>query len=275
MKTIITITLILIPLLGISQILKIGDIITLNKNIPVDKPYLKYSDNQYPESSKKEYTKELEIKYKYKVLDIIEATGKIKIEAIPFKPTKKKAKEKYFKKFGKQKLDKADLYNYKIYTIDNDLTLYTIDYSETSKVPIASFGILTLPFKARPQDGMSYSTNFNLNSTINYNLINFYNSSISIQLGAGLSQINLNSNNSNGLIQSDTNRSINSTDVGALSFLFGGMYSSNDFQFGIYFGVDHINNQSYYDWKSNGNLWFGIGIGYGVFKIADKDKNNR
>ncbi len=44
---------------------------------------------------------------------------------------------------------------------------------------------------------------------------------------------------------------------------------------GIYVGVDHINNQREYRWESNGNIWFGMGIGYDILKVSLETKKNQ
>lgn len=46
-------------------------------------------------------------------------------------------------------------------------------------------------------------------------------------------------------------------------------------QFGVYVGVDYINNASNYDWQNHRDVWFSIGIGYDIFSatIATKKSN--
>ena len=60
--------------------------------------------------------------------------------------------------------------------------------------------------------------------------------------------------------------------------MFGGMMLQyKKVQAGIYFGVDHINNQNHYQWKNNGNLWIGFGVGYQLFNVnlEDSKKENK
>lgn len=44
---------------------------------------------------------------------------------------------------------------------------------------------------------------------------------------------------------------------------------------GIYVGVVRINNQREYWWESTGKIWFGMGIGYDIFKVSLGTKKNQ
>ena len=53
------------------------------------------------------------------------------------------------------------------------------------------------------------------------------------------------------------------------------MLSHNNLQVGLYTGVDHINNQSNYQWNNNGEIWFAFGIGYDLFDVAKSSNQNK
>lgn len=170
-------------------------------------------------------------------------------------------------KFTKDSL-KEKLYNNKIYYIGK----YDFEKSYTEYIPDErlSVGLLTLPFKARPQDDFSFDTEFNLSTTLNVMLKKIYNSTkINAQIGAGIGSVNLNSSNAEGISDGKAQ------DVAVLNFFGGLMLEYKKVQVGVYLGVDQINNQSEYKWQHNGNIWFGFGIGFNVFKISLGEKNKQ
>lgn len=158
---------------------------------------------------------------------------------------------------------RAKQYNNKLYTVSqkNLEEAYEV-YKPKERL---SVGLLTLPFKARPQDKFSFDTEFNLNTTLNFYLFRVYNSSFNLQIGTGIGDMNLNPSNS----EIEEKKSQN---VSTLSLFGGAMISYKKVQAGLYIGVDHINNQAQYQWKHNGNLWFGFGVGFNVFKISIGEK---
>ena len=162
---------------------------------------------------------------------------------------------------------KRKLYNDKIYYINkSDFEKSYEEYIPDDKL---SVGILTLPFKARPQDDFSFDTEFNLSTTLNWNFHKVYNAKMNLQIGAGIGSVNLNSSNASGITDGKAQ------DVATLNFFSGLMLEYKKVQAGIYVGVDQINNQSEYQWNSNGNLWFGFGIGFNVFKISLGEKEKQ
>lgn len=161
---------------------------------------------------------------------------------------------------------KAQLYNYKIYKISR--SDFDKAYKPYEAVQKLSIGLLTLPFKARPQDDFTFDTEFNLSSTLNYNLLKRSSPSLNIQIGAGIGSVNLNSVNSDGVTTGKEQ------DVATLTFFGGLMVEYKSVQAGLYLGVDQINNQSTYRWKNNGNIWFGFGIGFNVFKVSVAEKTS-
>lgn len=162
---------------------------------------------------------------------------------------------------------KASIYNNKIYFISKN----EFDKSATviEKKERLSVGILTLPFKARPQDDFSFDTEFNLSTTLNWNIKSIYDAHLNLQIGAGIGSVNLNASNAAGITD------LKAQDVACLNLFTGVMIEYKKVQAGLYVGVDQINNQSQYQWQHNGNIWFGFGIGFNVFNISlGKEKDN-
>lgn len=163
------------------------------------------------------------------------------------------------------------LYNDKLFIVEKD----NFDNAVTKKHKILpdrfSVGIITLPFKFRPQDEKTFEAQFNLNSTLNFRIGSLYTTYYYLQLGAGLGSVELNPNNSLGV---GLNESINA----ATLTMFGGMMLQyKKVQTGAYLGFDHINNQNHYQWRNNGNLWLGFGVGYQLFNVdlGDRKKENK
>lgn len=159
--------------------------------------------------------------------------------------------------------DLSEYYNDKIYSISRaDFDRYALKDEKKERL---SVGILTLPFKARPQEKFSFDTEFNFNSTLNIALDKkaFWN----IQLGAGIGSVGL--NKSNSLLEEPQ-------DIAVLTTLVGIMIEYERVQVGLYTGFDFINNQANYSWDSHGKLWLGFGIGYDLFSIdiASKEPTN-
>ncbi|MFI8605163.1 hypothetical protein ACIGCP_11915 [Cellulophaga baltica] len=158
------------------------------------------------------------------------------------------------------KPEKAKIYNNKIYYISKtEFDKSAIVEEPKEKLTV---GILTLPFKARPQDEFSFDTEFNLNTTLNWNFHKVYDAILNLQIGAGIGSVNLNESNASGIT------SLKAQDVATLNLFSGLMIEYKGVQAGLYIGVDQINNQSQYKWQHNGNIWFGFGIGFNVFKIS-------
>ncbi|WP_164111682.1 MULTISPECIES: hypothetical protein [Sphingobacterium] len=158
----------------------------------------------------------------------------------------------------------ATYYNNKLFSIKKAEYLAKAEEIVKAEIPERiSIGILTLPFKFRPQDEKTFEAQFNLNSTLNI-LLGSPGPSHNgfLQIGAGLGSVDLNSNNSLGI---QANENINA----ATLTMFGGfMLQYKKVQAGIYAGVDYINNQKHYQWQSNGKMWIGFGIGYQVFNVG-------
>lgn len=160
----------------------------------------------------------------------------------------------------------GDYYNGKFYTITlENFIAFAEKVEPKDKI---SIGLLTLPFKARPQDDFSFDTQFNLNSTLNIRFGDVSGVSYYYQFGAGVGSVNLNPGNAGGVSDSETQ------DVSVLTFFNGIMLEYKKIQVGVYAGFDQINNQKNYDWQSNGNVWLGFGIGYNLFKLASSEPAN-
>ncbi|MEY8848619.1 hypothetical protein AB9K26_07375 [Psychroserpens sp. XS_ASV72] len=205
----------------------------------------------------------LEPNIKFYIIDFNDKKDSVKLRAVDFKSIRKDKKEKLKQSKGTLK---SELYENKVYQISyKDLVSYGKIFVPKDKI---SVGLLTLPFKARPQEEFAFDTEFNLNSTLNILFSGQKNVSWYYQFGAGVGSVNLNTSNARGL--SDTE----AQDVSILTFFNGVMIEYKKIQIGLYAGVDHINNQKNYDWNSNGNIWLGFGIGYNLFKLSSPDAEN-
>jgi hypothetical protein len=222
-----------------------GDIVSLKQSIKTTgNPELIYSQNL-------DTTKSVNYLETFIQFEVIGVTDNIvKLRALDFKE-------------GTQK---SHFYNKKIYSVNR--SEFDKSYKIVEPVEKFSLGLISLPFKVRPQTKFSYSTEFNLNGALNYNIYTFWNTSINYQAGLGLGSVSLNTSNSNGVSPGQEQN------VSILSILNGLMLQHKSIQVGIYLGVDYINNQEEYQWNSNGNLWFGIGIGYDIFTISTKKPTN-
>ncbi|NKI33150.1 hypothetical protein [Croceivirga thetidis] len=76
---------------------------------------------------------------------------------------------------------------------------------------------------------------------------------------------NANTNNARSLnpnLDTDINRT-----VGALTLGGGIMYAIDNFNFGVFVGLDHARGQSRDEWDYQNRMWLGIGLGYSLFKL--------
>jgi hypothetical protein len=165
--------------------------------------------------------------------------------------------------------DKAYYYNDKLFEID--LANYKSYASDNEVADRMTFGVLTLPFKYRLQKGANFENKFNLNTVLSYLLSNRFNQNIKLyfQGGAGFGAVNLNSDNATGVIAGSTENIETITGFGGL------MVDYKGFQTGVYLGADKINNNSKYNWQSQGKPWLSIGIGFKVFTISKLSENNK
>ncbi|TSE07932.1 hypothetical protein [Aquimarina algiphila] len=221
-------------------------------------------------------TKYLRSWVRFKVIDIDDTNKKVILKAQNFTRSWRK------RTFGSKKADWiGNKYNDILYTVNKDeFDKYATKYVKQKKKGSGAYsvGLLSLPFKARPvttvegQSGsLGFDTDFNLNSTLNVRLGGGKEGSTSLnfQMGAGIGSVGLDSNNAS-LVESTKTQ-----DVATLTGLTGLMLEYDRVQFGIYIGVDYINNQRQFDWENNGNIWFGLGIGYRIFNVSISDQNEK
>lgn len=165
--------------------------------------------------------------------------------------------------------DKAYYYNDKLFQISlSDYKTYAVDNEVSDRI---SFGVLILPFKYRLQNGANFENKFNLNTAMSCLLSNRFNQNLKVyfQGGAGFGAVNLNSDNASGIPLGTTENIETITGFGGLMVDYKGI------QTGIYFGADKINNNSKYNWQSQGKPWVSIGIGFKVFTISKLDDSTK
>jgi len=252
--------------------IKVGDTVRLKRKIEIKKEvelnHLSlYNNSNADYSIAKFATKVLPSGYYYIVIS--KKTKTIILEPLSFKDYsigKIKRRNKRKKFLDNNILDysiHSKLYNDKTFEINAENFEVFADKASKAhfkKLPTRlSIGVVTLPFKYRPQEQKSFDTEFNINTTANIRIASVFNTHLYGQLGAGFGSINLNSTNSD-LKKGDVQ------DKQTLSFLSGIMLQHNRVQIGLYMGWDRINNQRTINWVSNGNLWFGFGAGYNLFK---------
>lgn len=263
MKTIIK------GLMGIATVLflnplnaqDVGDLVRLRVQVPVDSVKSIISG--------KDVGKTFEVIGGSTRFMVISKTDKeVQLQAPNYKKFSKEYQENYkADNDGEERKDFSEYYNEKIYTISkSDFDLSAEKVEEKKRI---SVGLLTLPFKARPQDDFSFDTEFNINTTMNIALHYFGDYALNFQFGAGIGSVGLNTSNASGLMENQDQ------DVSTLTFLSGLMLSHKSLQIGLYAGVDHINNQANYNWDSNGNIWLAFGIGYDLFDVATANTVNK
>jgi hypothetical protein len=244
---------------------KVGDTIVLKSYCKVQNTGSFLNNGTKTLANQNTFLQYLEPNVKYMINSINDQT--VDLVALDYQPlSAKKLQEK--QKTKPEAFDKSLYYNGKIYTV-----LHSEFNDSAVRKPkedtILSIGLLTLPFKARPQNDFSFDTEFNINTTLNVRIYEFkkIKTSLNWQFGTGIGTVSLNSSNAKGITAE------NSQDVALLSLSSGLMLQYRKIQTGIYLGVDHINNQQHYQWQSNGKIWFGFGIGFNVFKISLGEDN--
>ncbi|REG87437.1 hypothetical protein [Winogradskyella sediminis] len=244
-----------------SQNFKVGDLIKLSNTVPVkDTVVSVYSDD----SNSGKTVNYLESGIIFRILEL--SNTEVKLMALSYKTKTEEQKEKLLASKPSEKL-KSDYYNNKVYTVSlKDFSAFAQSFEFDDRI---SVGLITLPFRARPQDDFSFDTEFNLSTTVNFRIFDVYGSSLNAQLGAGISSVGLDSENALGITDGE------SQDIATLTMFSGLMLQYKKVQIGLYAGVDQINNQSNYQWKSNGNLWFGFGLGFNVFTISISNPKNK
>jgi len=248
----INLLIIFIVLMGLSiNAQEKGDIIILDVPVSVSNV-----QSLLPENNKTTNANFLQSGIKFKVIS--KSDDVVRLQALNFDKVKKRKKGE---------IDLSEIYNNKIYTISR------IDFEGNARKvePKSKFsiGLLTLPFKTHPQNNFSFDSEYNLNSTINWSFLYYNDVSINWQIGAGIGTVGLDTSNSKGLKNSEAQ------DVSTITFLSGLMLQYHKIQAGIYIGVDHINNQTHYQWENNGKMWLGFGIGYNLYNLSLAKKTNK
>ncbi|WP_296381766.1 hypothetical protein [Winogradskyella sp.] len=247
---------------AISQEIKLGDVVVLKADIPIiQKEVVGISSDLAEKDKILDY---LQKGVKFYVVSLSSISSDIvKLRAVNFNsisPEERKSLDKM------KIMIKSDYYNDKIYAITSEnFKAFAEKVVPEDRI---SIGIITLPFKARPQEDFSFDTELNLNTTLNIRIGHFLGSSFNYQLGAGIGSVGLNTNNASGIEADDAQ------DVATLTLFNGLMLQYNNVQVGLYLGIDHINNQKNYNWVSNGNIWLGFGIGYNLFEISVASSKN-
>ncbi|WP_299522498.1 hypothetical protein [Winogradskyella sp.] len=243
-----------------AQNFKVGDLVKLSNTVPVINSSIDvYSDD----ANNVKVLNFLESGVIFRVVDISDT--EVKVIALPFEVKTGKQKKNFKEKKPDEKI-KSEYYNDKVYSISlKNFNAFAVSYVIPDRI---SVGLLTLPFRARPQDDFSFHTEFNLSTAVNFKLGSFKGSTFNWQFGAGISSVGLNSENSLGIESGE------SQDVATLTLFTGPMLQYKKVQIGLYLGVDQINNQSNYQWKSNGNLWLGFGVGFDVFSVSVSTPKN-
>ncbi|WP_291127552.1 hypothetical protein [Flavobacterium sp. UBA7682] len=163
--------------------------------------------------------------------------------------------------------DKSFYYNDKLLKMSyND---YKSNAKDVEFPDGVNFGILTLPFKYRPQKDADFETQFNLNTTFGILIRNKYfkKAKFYAQLGAGIGTVKLDASNASGVTDDDAQN------VSTITGFMGLMMQYNDIQAGIYLGAEQINNNKKYGWENQGNLWISLGVGFKIFTLSKSDKN--
>ncbi|MGB5943295.1 MAG: hypothetical protein WBG71_10465 [Leeuwenhoekiella sp.] len=158
-----------------------GSLITLTKPLTVDNSVMTLKQGGSTTSP----LNFIESGYKYEVVEILD--DDVLLRPINFEvvePSKRKAGVTY----------KSDTYNDRIFKVSK--TEFFAAAEKIEEKDRVSLGVLTLPFKARPQDDFSFDTEFNLSTTLNVRFCSLGKAGWYFQGGAGIGSVNLNSTNS-------------------------------------------------------------------------------
>lgn len=168
--------------------------------------------------------------------------------------------------------DLSYYYNNKLYKVLKEEFMVKVNDASYYDLPDRfSIGILTLPFKFRPQKEMSFDSDFNLNTTLAIRLFTLGGGHMYTQIGAGIGGVELSKNNA-AIVDGEAIK------ANALTGLLGVMLQYKKVQTGLYVGTDFINNQSHYQWQYQGKPWLALGIGYQLFGVglgSGKNSNNQ
>jgi hypothetical protein len=133
-----------------------------------------------------------------------------------------------------------------------------------SERPSFTMGATVIPIRIRnsPFD-FAGEFSFGTNLGIKLPLSHYQNNSLDLVAGIHLTQITLDSLDTEGMISSSA-----SEKSPALSFTLGGVFEFTKAQFGIYIGWDYISGSNKNIWVYQGKPWFSLGVGASLFNSS-------
>ena len=84
-------------------------------------------------------------------------------------------------------------------------------------------------------------------------------------MGLNLTSVSVDSEVIQGFLQVETS-------AAALTPVIGMIKSIKNFQVGLFVGADYLSRDLAKNWVYQGKPWFGVGIGLGIFKISQSQK---
>lgn len=148
--------------------------------------------------------------------------------------------------------------------------------TEAIKTHSFSLGIPTIPIKLRFGNGgkeenpryFNFEGNINLGLSLGYKYSFGFEkkNSISIVSGFTLSSVPVDSLSTKGKIVTKTSASSFSPHLGLI-------FSDNNFQFGLFCGVDFLYGETNKYWIYRNQPWLGLGFGYSLFNTDNVKKN--
>lgn len=204
----------------------------------------------------------LESEFRYKYIDQVSIDDTIyyEVRALNFGPPKKNTGQPY--------IDYRFYYNGKIYLIEKEV--FEKNARQINK-DVFKVGMLYLPIKLRTNSDTKFETNFNLNGVANIKLTDFNNRAWTVNFIAGLGLTKLNITK-----RDDQNNDIEGlTDIMGVSLVSGISFEYKKIQFGLFVGVDKINNNSEINWEDNNKLWYSLGIGTSLFTILESKTDSQ
>jgi hypothetical protein len=145
--------------------------------------------------------------YRYIISSIDDTTNIVTLQPLNFKVyntarIQRRVKRKTF--LANKIMDKSItslLYNDKTFEVDKQ----DFNNSATKNYRVLpdrfTIGILTLPFKFRPQSDKSFDSDFNLNSTLGIRFLSLGGGHLYVQIGAGIGGVELNAINAKGITE--------------------------------------------------------------------------
>jgi len=134
-----------------------------------------------------------------------------------------------------------------------------------------SFGVATLPFKARGsfEDFTKDVSVSGLGGFKHRGAFGFLpNTDFTTLIGVGLASVTLDSANTNGTIKK-------SSDYAAVSFSIGEVVQWKNLQIGVFIGLDNLKENDINGWKYQGKMWWALGIGVSIFSENSSGKEGK